>query len=260
MVRVLLFHYFKAQRVFFDSFQPTAITSTTDYLFLATGEMKVLVYSLELPNFPLLCQFPTISTPVKLICNEKAKCVVTIERKTGRRKSGRGSGIQTHSRAYFNWFKANLDEAVRTYVAGHSLHQSQEAEKLTGKAFLALEIPTQFNVNSICCCPTSGNIAIASARKVSLFRWSSHVSSDGMSTGAMSCDMEHFLDIEPSMAVKKLVLSDSYLALRSNLDVQVLKLVFITEQESASASGSGKLPGSSASLQNRQVLCNQERV
>lgn len=237
MVRVLLFHYFKAQRDFFDSFQPTAITSTKDYLFLATGEMKVLVYSLELPNFPLLCQFPTISRPIKLICNEKAKCVVTIEKDRTRLL---GRGVHTRSRAYFNWFKANPDEAVRTYVAGHSLCQTQEAEKI-GKVFLALEIPTQSNVNAICCCPTSGNIAIASKKTVSLFRWNNGLSSDGSNAGAMSCDMEHFLDIEPCMTVKQLVLSDSYLAVRSNLDVLVLKLVFMSEHETVSSSGSGKL-------------------
>ena len=242
MVRVLLFHYFKAQREFFDSFQPTAIASTKEYLFLATGEMKVSVYSLELPNFPLLCQFPTISRPIKLICNEKAKCVVTIEK--DRRKFD--GSVHTHSRAYFNWFRANPDEAVRTYVAGHSLRQTQEAEKI-GKVFLAVEIPTQCNVNAICCCPTSGNIAIASKKTVSLFRWNSGLSSDGPNTSSMSCDMEHFLDIEPCMTVKQLVLSDSYLGVRSNLDVLVLKLVFMSEQESVSSSGSGKL----IAVQNR---------
>lgn len=245
MVRVLLFHYFKAQKVFFDSFQPTAITSTKDYLFLATEEMKVSVYSLELPNFPLLCQFPTISRPIKLICNEKAKCVVTVEKKADRRQSGQ-SGVHTHSRAYFNWFKANLGEAVRTYVAGHSLHQNHEAEN-SGKSFLVIEIPTHSNVTGICCCPASGNIAIASEKQVRLFRWNNHQSADGGASGAASCDIEHFLDIEPCMAVKDVVLSDSYLAVRSNLDVLVLKLLFMSEQESVSSSGIGKLPN----LQNR---------
>lgn len=256
MVRVLLFHYFKSQRVFFDSFQPTSITSTKDYLFLATGEMKVLVYSLELPNFPLFCQFPTISKPVNLICNERAKCVVTIERKTERRRSRRSAS--THSRAYFNWFKANLEEPVRTYVAGHSLKQSQEAEE-AAKAFLALEIPTQFNVSDICCCPTSGNVAIAGETRVSLFRWNRYPQSDGFNTGTLSCDLEHFLDIEPSMSIKGLALSDSYLALRSNLDVQVLKLVFMLERESMPPSGRGKLSSHSATLQNRYAL-NQQSI
>lgn len=252
MVRVLLFHYFKAQRVFFDSFQPTTLASTKDYLFLATGEMKVFVYSLEQPNFPLLCQFPTMAKPVKLICNEKAKCVLTIESTSRRRNSRAGTKLKVHknSRAYFNWFKANPDVAVRTYVAGHSRCQSQQTET-NCRAFLALEIPTQFNVSSICCCSTSGNIAIASERKVSVFRWNGNIMAGGTDTSATSHDMEHFLDIEPSMVVKEVVLSDSYLALRSNLDVQILKLVFTSERESTSTSTSGKSISSDAALQNR---------
>lgn len=254
MVRVLLFHYFKSQRVFFDSFQPTTLASTKDYLFLATGEMKVFVYSLEQPNFPLLCQFPTMSKPVKLTCNEKAKCVVTIESSSQRRNSRSGSKLKVrkNSRAYFNWFKAYPDEAVRTYVAGHSRFQTQEAE-VNCRGFLALEIPTQFNVNSISCCPTSGNIAIASEKKVSVFTWNGNLSSDGSDTSAASQDLEHFLDIEPSMVVKEVVLADSYLAFRSNLDVQILKFVFTSErdQEFASKSGSGKSTSSGVALQTR---------
>lgn len=259
MVRVLLFHYFKSQRVFFDSFQPTALASTKDYLFLATGEMKVFVYSLEQPNFPLLCQFPTMSKPVKLMCNEKAKCVVTIESSSQRRNSrARRSSkakVCTNTRAYFNWFKANPEEAVRTYVAGHSRFQRQEAEEVNCRAFLALEIPTQFNVNSISCCPTSGNIAIASEKKVSVFRWNGNLSSDGSNTSAASQDLEHFLDIEPSMVVKEVVLADSYLAFRSNLDVQILKFAFTSEGEPGSLSGSGKSTSSGVALQTRYCSC-----
>lgn len=258
MVRVLLFHYFKAQRVFFDSFQPTTLASTKDYLFLATGEMKVFVYSLEHPNFPLLCQFPTMAKPVKLICNEKAKCVLTIESTSRRRNSRAGTKLKVHknSRAYFNWFQANPDEAVRTYVAGHSRFQSQQTET-SCRGFRALEIPTQFNVNSVCCCPASGNIAIASEKKVSVFRWSGNVTAGGSDTNAATHDMEHFIDIEPSMAVKEVVLSDSYLALRSNLDVQILKFVFTSDREAESirsTSTSGRSITSDMALQNRYCL------
>ena len=236
--------------MFCDSLQPTTLASTKDYLFLATGEMKVYVYSLEQPNFPLFCEFPTMSKPVKLICNEKAKCVVTIERTSRRMSSSSKANVHTYSRAYFNWFKANPDEAVRTYVAGHSHYQRQETD-VKCKDFLAVEIPTQYSVTAICCCPTSGNIAIASAKKVSLFRWSGNLSSGGADTSVTSRDMEHFLDIEPSMIVKEVVLSDSYLAIRSNLDVQVLKFVFTTDQESACSSRSGKSSSPGTTLQNR---------
>ena len=261
MVRVLLFHYFKSQRVFFDSYQPTTLASTKDYLFLATGEMKVFVYSLEQPNFPLLCQFPTMSKPVKLMCNEKAKCVVTIESSGQRRNSRAGSKgkVCKNARAYFNWFKANPEEAVRTYVAGYSNFQRQEAE-VNCRAFLALEIPTQFNVRSVSCCPSSGNIAIASEKKVSIFRWNGNLSHDGSDTSDALQDLEHFLDIDPSMVVKEVVLADSYLAFRSNLDVQILKFVFTSEAESASLSGSGKSTSSGVALQTRYCCIIMKRI
>lgn len=254
MVRVLLFHYFKSQRTFSDSLQPTSFASTKDYLFLGTREMKVFVYSLEQPNFPLFCEFPIMSKPVKLICNEKAKCVLTIERTNRRKNAGnKVVSVQTHSRAYFNWFKANPDEAVRTYAAGHSHYQRQESEGKC-KDFLALEIPTQFDVTAICCCPTSGNVAIASVKKVSLFRWSGNLTSGGTDVTAMYHDMEHFLDIEPSMIVKEVVLSDCYLAVRSNLDVQVLKLVFTADQDSVSSSRSGKSSSPGTTLLNKYSI------
>ena len=259
MVRVLLFHYFKSQRVFFDSYEPTTLASTKDYLFLATGEMKVFVYSLEQPNFPLLCQFPTMSKPVKLMCNEKAKCVVTIESSSQRRNSRGSKGkVFKNARAYFNWFKANPDEAVRTYVAGYSRFQKREAEVNCG-AFLALEIPTQFNVSSVSCCPASGNIAIASEKKVTVFRWNGSLSSDGSETSDALQDLEHFLDIEPSMVVKEVVLAGSYLAFRSNLDVQILKFVFSSEGESASSSGSGKSTTSGVALQTRYCCITEKK-
>jgi len=140
-------------------------------------------------------------------------------------------------------------------VAGHSRFQRQEAEEVNCRAFLALEIPTQFNVNSISCCPTSGNIAIASEKKVSVFRWNGNLSSHGSNTSAALQDLEHFLDIEPSMVVKEVVLADSYLAFRSNLDVQILKFAFTSEGEPGSLSGSGKSASSGVALQTRYCSC-----
>ena len=170
-----------------------------------------------------------------------AKCVVTIEGKTGRRRSSTTRKTHAHSRAYFNWFKANFDDGVRTFVAGYSHDQRQETAK-TEKAFLAVEIPTNVNsnVSAICCCPSTGNIAVASDKKVRLFRWNGKLSQDGSRVGDALCDMEPFLDIEVCMRVKELELSDSYLALRSHLDVQVLKLVFGSESESCSFGGQAK--------------------
>ena len=200
-----------------------------------------------------------MSKPVKLICNEKAKCVVTIESSRQRRNSRSKANVRKKPRAYFNWFRANPDEAVRTYVAGHSRLQRQEAE-VNCRAFLALEIPTQFNVSSVSCCPTSGNVAISSEKRVSVFRWNDKLSSDGSNTSAASQDLEHFLDIEPSMVVKEVVLADSYLAFRSNLDVQILKLVFTSEGESASSSGSGKSTSSGVALQTRYCCITEKQT
>ena len=234
MVRVLLFHYFKTQQAFCNSLQPSTLTATKEYLFLATGAMKVYVYALEQPSFPLFCQFPTISKAVKLVCNEKARCVVTIERKIRQARSEEEK-IQTFSRAYFNWFEANQEEAVRTYVAGYSLWRRQEA-KANSSSFLALEIPAP-SVSAISCCPTTGNIAVASENKVSLYRWRSSPSDNQSTSYACCSDVEHFVDIFPGLQVKELVLSDSYVAFRSNLDVQVLKLVFVSERKTSSVTG-----------------------
>lgn len=52
---------------------------------------------------------------------------------------------------------------------------------------------------------------------------------DGFRSGDVLCDMEYFLDVEFCMSVRGLVMSDLYLVVRFNLDVQVFKFVFVLE-------------------------------
>ena len=240
MVRVLLCHYFKDQNVFSDSYQPTAITTTKEYLFLSTSAMKICVYSLEQPNFPLFCQFPTISKPMKLMCNDHAKYVAAIESKVQRSRSS-GGNRQTFARVYFNWSQASLGEAVRAVVAGHSKCQKNVESPFTSQ-FLVVELPLAFSPCGISSCPTTGNIIVAGERRMCLFR---------ACGGPVCYDFELFVEVDPGLTcIRGLAFGDTFLAVMSNLEVRIIKLVFSSAKDAVRSKGKQILSGDMCDVAN----------
>lgn len=226
MVRVLLCHYFKSQRIFSESYQPTSLCSTQEYLFVGIGGCRIFVYSLEQPNFPLICQFSTISTAVKLICNDNSNYLATIERRQQR-------DATKFARVYFNWNKATVNEAVRVLVAGHSLLQRNIDYN---QQFLAIELSSRSPVTGIASCKASGNVIIATDGKLCLYRQCvvRNVVPEVESSeyrGVKISDFEHILDIEPGFVVRGIDLCGPYVTFRSKLEVRVIKLVFFTQQQ-----------------------------
>lgn len=227
MVRVLLFHYFKSQKVFSESYQPTSLCSTKEFLFVGIGGCKVFVYSLQTPNFPLVCQFSTISTAVKLICNDTSNYIATIERRQQR-------DAMKYSRVYFNWDKSTLNEAVRVLVAGHSLFQR---DTTYATQFLAIELSSRGAVTAIATCKATGNVILSTDGKLCLYRQCiSQKKPEVNLPGACSengsqkiCDFEHLLDIEPGFVVRGIEICENYIAFRSKLEFRVVRLEFYNQ-------------------------------
>ena len=215
MVRVLLCHYFKTQKAFHDLYEPSVITATKDFLFIATAGCSVCVYSVNQPSFPQLYQFPTISKVVKLICNNKGNYVATLESKQRRNSP-------SFARVYFNWFQSSTGGAVRAVLAGHSIRGDLDGLETH---FIAVELPTSYSVAAINSCPATGNIVVAGERKLALFRLCTTEPEVG-EDWTTSCDLEHILNIEPGFQIRSIALCDCYVGMRSQLEVQVVKLVF----------------------------------
>ena len=225
MVRVLLCHYFKSQRIFSESYQPTSLYSTREYLFVGVGGCRVFVYSLEQPNFPLVCQFSTISTAVKLICNDNSNYLATIEKRQQR-------DATKFARVYFNWNKSIANGAVRVLVAGHSLLQRNIDHN---QQFLAIELPSRSPVTGLASCKASGNVIISADGKLCLYRQCvvRNAMPEAQPTecgGVKISDFEHVLDIDPGFVVRGIDLCGPYVTFRSKLEVRVIKLVFFSQQ------------------------------
>lgn len=242
MVRVLLCHYFKSQRVFSESYQPTSLCSTQRYLFVGVEGCRIFVYSLEQPNFPLICQFSTISTAVKLVCNDNSNYLATIERRQQR-------DATKFARVYFNWNKATptVNEAVRirVLVAGHSLQQRNIDYD---QQFVAIELPSRSPVTGIASCKASGNVIISTDGKLCLYRQcvARNVIPE-VEPSEYECvkisDFEHILDINPGFVVRGIDLCGPYVAFRSKLQVRVIKLVFFTQQQTEERQKPSKAKG-----------------
>lgn len=215
MVRVLLCHYFKSQKAFHDLYNPTTITASKELLFIATTGCTISVYSLSQSGFPELYQFPTMSKVVKLIYNDKGNYVATLESKQRRHSP-------SFARVYFNWFESQTGDAVRAVLAGHSIRGDLDGLETQ---FVAVELPTDYSVASMNSCPATGNIVIAGHSELALFRLCTAKTEMG-EDWTNCCDLEHLLDVVPGFKIKGIALCDCYLAMRSQLEVRVIKLVF----------------------------------
>ena len=200
--------------------------------------MTICVYSLDQPNFPLLCQFTTISNAAKLSCNAWANYVATVERDRPRGRRSDGRSHQTFARVYFNWQKASAGEAVRAVFAGHSKRNSETAAT---SHFLAVQLPLAFLPAGISSCPSTGNILVAGHKRLCLFRFCGRAAGDELNTSrSVLCrDFELIVDIDPGFScIRGIALSDSFVAVRSYLEVRVIKLIFSSLDEAAQPKGS----------------------
>ena len=215
MVRVLLCHYFKTQKAFHDLCNPSIVTASKEFLFIATTACYVCVYSLNQPGCPLLYQFQTISKVVKLIFNDRGNYIATLESKQRRNSP-------SFVRVYFNWFQSQAGDAVLAVLAGHSIRGDLDG---LDTQFVAVEVPTNYSVTAMNSCSATGNMVVAGGNKVALFRLCT-TKAEVMEDWTTCCDLEHLLDVVPGFDIKGIALCDCYLAMRSQLEIRVIKLVF----------------------------------
>ena len=220
MVRVLMCHNFKEQKVFSDAYEPSAkaYSSTRDLVFIATSQAHVFVYSLSQNGFPLLFQFPLISTATDMIFNDVGDFIFTKEI-TRKDKPGHFS-----ARVYFNWskWKKEFDNhKMKVVRLGFSVTQSFCLEP---DALTVMEVQSRFSVRCISSCPVSTNIAVATETTVSVYR------------RCFKCpfDFQRLYIVEPGFSIYKLVIFEQFVALTSTNEVRVLQVMMSGDKPSLS--------------------------
>ena len=218
MVRVLMCHNFKEQKVFSDAYKPSAkaYSITRDLVFICTSKAHVFVYSLLEDGFPLLFQFPLLSTATDMIFNDVGDFIFTKEI-TRRDKPGHFS-----ARVYFNWSKWKKEFACNKMKLVHLGFSFTQSFCLEPNALTAVEVQTRFSVRSISSCPVSTNIAVATETVISVYR------------RCLECpfDFQRLYIIEPGFSIYKIVLFEQFVALTSTNEVRVLKITMNGDRSS----------------------------
>ena len=126
MVKVLRLSQFCGQEVFSSDSEPVAVACAGQWLFLANAKRTVEVHSLALETRSedagakdAHCRFSTISDVVQLAYNEKAECVVALEKMKARK------GTSRIARVYSNWLSGSLAQPARIRLAGSSKRHVQ---------------------------------------------------------------------------------------------------------------------------------------
>jgi hypothetical protein len=203
-------HNFKEQKVFSDAYEPSAqaYSASKDLVFICTAKAHVFVYSLSEDGFPLLSQFPLISTATDMIFNDTGDFIFTKE------ITRKDKANHFAARVYFNWSKWRQEFANhkrKVLQLGFSFTQSFSLEP---NALTALEVQSRFSVRSISCCPVSTNIGVATETTVSVYRQ------------CVECpfDFQRQYIVEPGFSIYRLVLCEQFVAFTSTSEVRVLQV------------------------------------
>ena len=204
-------HNFKEQKVFSDAYEPstTAYSLSRDLVFICTTKGHVFVYSLSQDGFPLLYQFPILSTATEMIFNDTGDFIFTKEL-TRQDKTNHFT-----ARVYFNWSKWREElrnNKTKIVQVGFSFSQSFSLEP---NALTALEVQSRFSVRSISCCPVSTNIAVATETTIAVYR------------RCLECpfDFQRMYIVEPGFSIYRLAICEQFVAFTSTSEVRVLHVI-----------------------------------
>ena len=218
MVRVLMCHSFKDQKVFSDAYEPTrtAYSLERDLVFVCTAKDHVFVYSLAEDGFPLLYQFPLLSVATDLICNDTGDFIFTNE------MTRKDKPNHFTARVYFNWSKWRKEFANRKTKVLQLGFSFAPCFALEPNVLTAVEVQSRFSVRSISCCPVSTNIAVATETTVSVYR----------RCAECPFDFQRLYIVEPGFSIYRLVICEQFVAFSSASEVRVLQVTLDGEAPS----------------------------
>ncbi|XP_013882541.1 BLOC-2 complex member HPS3 [Austrofundulus limnaeus] len=247
MVHVYNCHPFASQQIVQVEQEPGLVCCGGGALFVvASGGCKVEAYSLEREGCPLICRFATMGTVRSIQHSNIGDYLVTIEEKNS----------ATYLRAYTNWrYQAEEKARVGVRLLGHLL---RGASVWGGVQAEIIEIPLSEHPVAVTCCPATGDLLVGCENTLVLFTlqrqnqqnlqkqnqqnlqssWPNTQQSCSQSQGQTSSSNQHLslLDFErsvilhlPKITPKQVALCAGYVAVRTELEVLVLKLEATSE-------------------------------
>jgi hypothetical protein len=226
MVKVLRLTQFCGQEVFSSESEPVAVACAGQWLFLANAKRTVEVHCLSAESArsdnasakDAHCRFSTISDVVQLAYNEKAECVVALEKMKARK------GVSRIARVYSNWRSGSLAQPARIRLAGGKRHmqvlqQEQMSQKRAGhesKQLEVVELPVVESTSCISCCSVTGNMVVGGNGVIRLF-----ILCQSTSTWQ---EFEQFADIQVDLACTRVSICEDYIAAISKDEILVLKI------------------------------------
>ncbi|XP_028394225.1 uncharacterized protein LOC114518433 [Dendronephthya gigantea] len=210
MVRVLMCHSFKDQKIFSDAYEPstTGYSIAKDMVFICTVKGHVYVYSVSEDGFPLLCQFPLVSVATDMIFNDIGNFVFT------REITRKDKPNNFTARVYFNWSKWREEFAnhkTKVLQCGFSLAQSYSLEPY---ALTVVEMQTRSSVNTLSSCPVTTNIAVGTETTVLVY------------SRCVECpfDFQKLYMVEVGFSIFKVVICEQFIAITSDCELRVLQV------------------------------------
>ncbi|KAM7011867.1 BLOC-2 complex member HPS3 isoform 3-T3 [Tautogolabrus adspersus] len=242
MVHVYNCHPFSSQQIVQVEQEPGLVCCGGGALFVvATGGCKVEAYSVVQEGCPLICRFATMGSVRKIQHSKIGDYLVTIEEKNS----------ATYLRAYTNWrYQAEEKARVGVRLLGHLL---RGASVRGGVQMEIIEIPLSECPVAVACCSVTGDLLVGCENTLVLFTlrrqnqqslqsqsqqivqstWPNTQQSSSQSQGQTSSSNQNIsiLDFErsvilhlPIIKLKQVSLCAGYVAVRTELEVLVLKL------------------------------------
>ncbi|XP_041647848.1 Hermansky-Pudlak syndrome 3 protein isoform X4 [Cheilinus undulatus] len=242
MVHVYNCHPFSSQQIVQVEQEPGLVCCGGGALFVvATGGCKVEAYSVVQEGCPLICRFATMGTVRSIQHSKIGDYLVTIEEKNN----------ATYLRAYTNWrYQAEEKARVGVRLLGHLL---RGASVRGGLQMEIIEIPLSERPVAVACCSVTGDLLVGCENTLVLFTlrrqnqqslqnqsqqivqstWPNAQQSSSQNQGQTSTSNQtiSILDFERSVILhlpiikpKQVSLCAGYVAVRTELEVLVLKL------------------------------------
>ncbi|XP_060890327.1 Hermansky-Pudlak syndrome 3 protein isoform X2 [Labrus mixtus] len=248
MVHVYNCHPFSSQQIVQVEQEPGLVCCGGGALFVvATGGCKVEAYSVVQEGCPLICRFATMGAVRKIQHSKIGDYLVTIEEKNS----------ATYLRAYTNWrYQAEEKARVGVRLLGHLL---RGASVRGGVQMEIIEIPLSERPVAVACCSVTGDLLVGCENTLVLFTlrrqnqqslsqsqqivqstWPNTQQSSSQSQGQTSSSNQNIsiLDFERSVILhlpiikpKQVSLCAGYVAVRTELEVLVLKLDASSENQ-----------------------------
>ncbi|XP_074523944.1 BLOC-2 complex member HPS3 isoform X2 [Halichoeres trimaculatus] len=248
MVHVYNCHPYSSQQIVQVEKEPGLVCCGGGALFVvATGGCKVEAYSVVQEGCPLICRFATMGAVRNIQHSKIGDYLVTIEEKNS----------ATYLRAYTNWrYQAEEKARVGVRLLGHLL---RGASVRGGVQMEIIEIPLSERPVAVACCSVTGDLLVGCENTLVLFTlrrqnqqslnqsqqivqstWPNAQQSSSQSQGQPSSSNQtvSILDFERSVILhlpiikpKQVSLCAGYVAVRTELEVLVLKLEASTESQ-----------------------------